>query len=207
MTKIIISFIFIATALFLIFGYVKPTFDDAEIIKSNTSQYDKALNKAREIQELKRSLLSRYNLFAGENLGKLEKLLPNNVDNVRLLLDIDGIASARGIRISAVKLQQDADKNTDAQTGGTIGFNSAAKAAQPFQSLVLEFTTIATYEEFKLFLQDLEHSLRIVDLVNLTVSPAQRPKKPTLDNAQPEEQVELPEIYKFKVGVRTYWLK
>jgi len=206
MTKIILSFIFIGIAIFLIFGYVKPTFDNAEAIKLNTAQYDKALSKAREIQELKRSLLSRYNLFAGSNLGKLEKLLPNNVDNVRLVLDIDGIASARGIRISSVKTQKDTDTATDAQTGGGVGFNSAAKAAQPYKTLILEFNTITTYADFKLFLQDLEHSLRLVDLVSLDVSPAQRPKS-TIGNKVLETEEDLPEIYKFKVGIKTYWLK
>ena len=203
---IILSFIFIGVAIALIFGFVVPTFDDAEAIKANTLQYDKALSKAKEIQELKRSLLSRYNLFAGENLGKLEKLLPNNVDNVRLVLDMDGMASGRGIRISSVKVQKDADKNTDIQTGSAVGFNSAASASQPYQTLVLEFTAIATYEEFKLFLQDLEHSLRIVDLVDLDVSPAQRPKS-TIGNKVLETEEDLPQIYKFKVGIRTYWLK
>jgi Tfp pilus assembly protein PilO len=208
MTKIILSFIFIALAIFLLFGFVKPTFDEAETIKQNTSQYDKALSKAQEIQELKRSLLSRYNLFAGTNLNKLEKLLPDHVDNVRLVLDIDGIASTRGIRISSVQVQKDADKETDVQIGSAVGFNSAATAAQPYQTLVLEFSAIATYEEFKLFLQDLEHSLRLVDLVNLEISPAQSvATATTVGNNQDEETVEEPDIYKFDVGVRTYWLK
>jgi len=206
MTKIILSFIFVGISIFLIFGYVKPTFDDAEAIKSNTTQYDKALNKAKEIQELKRSLLSRYNLFAGSNLGKLEKLLPDHVDNVRLVLDIDGIASARGIRISSVKAQRDENADTDAQIAGAVGFGSAATAAQAYQTLILEFNTVATYADFKLFLQDLEHSLRLVDLVNLDVSPAQRPKAPLVTENE-EEELALPEIYKFKVGIKTYWLK
>ncbi len=201
MTKIILSFIFLGIAGFLIFGFVKPTFDEAEMIKSSTTQYDKALSKAKEIQELKRSLLSRYNLFAGSNLGKLQKLLPDHVDNVRLVLDIDGIASARGIRISSVNAQKDIDKKTDVQTG-TVGFGSASLEAQPYQTLILEFTAIATYADFKLFLQDLEHSLRIVDLVSLDVSPAQRA---TIINQSDEQS--LPNIYKFKVGIKTYWLK
>jgi len=206
MTKIILSFIFIGVAGFLVFGYVKPTFDATEVIKTNTAQYAKALDKAKEIQELKRSLLSRYNLFAGSNLGKLEKLLPDHVDNVRLVLDIDGIASARGIRISSVKAQKDADRDTDVQIG-SVGFNSATVAAQPFQTLVLEFSAIATYGDFKLFLQDLEHSLRIVDLVSLDISPAQRPKTSTIGGEVPEDEIGLPEIYKFNVGIKTYWLK
>ncbi len=203
MTKIIISFVLIAVSIFIIFGYVKPTFDSAEEIKSNTVQYDKALNKAREIQELKRSLLSQYNLFAGSNLGKLKKLLPDDVDNVRLVLDMDGMASARGIRISSVKVQKDIDKKTDVQGGSVVGFNSAALASQQYQTLVLEFAAVATYEQFKLFLQDLEHSLRLVDLVSLEISPSSRSGRGTLSDTIST----TPAIYRFNVGIKTYWLK
>ncbi len=207
MFKIILSFIFIVISIFLIFGYVKPTFDKVGVIKTNVAQYQKALNKTREIQELKRSLLAQYNLFAGGNMEKLKKLLPDHVDNVRLVLDIDGIASQHGIRISAVKTKKDADIQTDAQTG-SIGFDQANQTIQPYNTLVLEFTTIATYADFKAFLKDLERSLRIVDLVSLEISPAQRPKMPTNpDGEEKPDEENLPSIYKFDVGIKTYWLK
>jgi len=143
MTKLLISLISIGASITLIFGFVVPTFDDAESIKAETVKYNTALNKAKEVQEIKRSLLAQYNLFAGSNLQKLEKLLPDHVDNVRLVLDMDSMASARGIRISSVKLQKDKNKDTDVQTGGTIGFNSAAVAAQPYQTLILQFVAVA----------------------------------------------------------------
>ncbi len=203
MTKIILSFIFIAASASLVFGYVKPTFDEAENIKDNTIKYDKALNKAKEIQDLKRSLLSRYNLFAGTNLNKLEKLLPDHVDNVRLVLDIDGIASTRGIRISSVKIEKDIDKSTDVQIASAVGFNTAVQAAMPYQTMVLKFSTITTYTDFKIFLQDLERSLRIVDLVNLTISPGHRKSS---GDAEAKDVDEEP-VYKFDVAIRTYWLK
>ncbi len=208
MTKIILSFIFAGVAVTLIFGYVKPTFNSAEKIKANTLQYDKALSKAAEIQTRKRTLLSKFNLFNSTNRGRLKKLLPDHVDNVHLVLDIDGIASDRGIRISSVKVQKDADIDTDVQMGSSaVGFSSASIAAQPYQTLVLEFSAVASYAEFKLFLEDLERSLRIVDLVDLSISQAQKVESGSVGGILEGGAVDGPSIYKFDVGVRTYWLK
>ena len=203
MTKIIISFILIGISIFVVFRYVKPTYNEAESVIDNTVKYTKALKKANEIQALRQSLLSQYNLFTNTNRDKLKKLLPNDVDNVRLVLDIDGIASARNIRISSVKVQKNQDKSTDIQTGTAIGFNSAATAAEQYHTLVLEFVAIASYEQFKLFMQDLEHSLRIVDLINLNVTQANQQRQSENKNNNDSE----PDLYKFNVGIRTYWLK
>jgi len=201
MTKIIISFILIGAAIATIFTYVKPTFDEAEKIKITVAQYDKAISKAKDIQDTKRNLLKQYNLFSVANRAKLKKLLPDHVDNVRLVLDIDGIASARGIQISSIKIEKDADKSTDVQTKDSIGFNTAMQSQFAYQSLILKFSAVATYADFKLFLHNLEHSLRIVDLVDLSISQASRSdnKSSTKDAA--------PELYKFDIGIRTYWLK
>jgi len=202
MVKIITSIILIIASLYIIFGYVKPTYNTTDAILKAGSQYDKALHKARQIQERKRLLLEQYNnLFAGQDLSKLEKMLPSTADNVRLILDIDGIAASRGIRIGSVKIQKSADARNSAQTGA-VGFATAEQSAQPYKSMVVEFTTVTTYENFKHFLQDLERSLRIVDLVSLKVSPAYRQKSTTTGQDNDE-----PAIYKFRVGIKTYWLK
>lgn len=209
MTKTIIAFILIAASVGLIFGYVRPTFNAAEVVKQDTAQYDQALSKAKEIQELKRSLLTQYNLFADGNLTKLRKLLPEHIDNVRLVFDLDGIATAHGIHVSGVKVQDTESARTDIQTStGAVGFNSAAQAAQAYDTRIIEFSTVATYAQFKAFLEDLERSLRIVDLVSLKVSGAQQPKQgggAAIDGSQQSTGGEY--VYRFDVGIRTYWLK
>lgn len=202
MTKIIISLVLIGLATLSIFGYVKPTYNETKEILADTAKYDKVLKKAREIQSLRQSLLSQYNLFDNMNREKLKKLLPDDVDNVRLVLDIDGIASARNIRIGSVKVQKQESKKPDIQTGTAIGFSSAEAASQKYETLILEFVTTAPYEQFKLFLQDLEHSLRVVDLVELGITQASSQKKTSGSSGSNEKS-----LYKFNVGIKTYWLK
>lgn len=172
--------------------YVRPTYDTVQDKRTNVAHYDEALNKTREIQELKSSLLSRYNLFAGTNLERLQKMLPDHVDNVRLVLDMDGIASKYGIRIQNVAIQE-ANKN-GAEASATV-LNAGNSQGRLYQSLNLNFDVVSTYDEFVLLLRDLESSLRVVDLTSLSVRP--RSSSQT-EGGQP--------VYTFEVSLRTYWL-
>ncbi len=202
MTKIILSIILSGISIFAIFYYVKPTYNEAKRTLASAAKYDQALGKAKEIQALRQSLLSQYNLFSDINRAKLNKLLPDDVDNVRLVLDIDGIAAARGIRIGSVKVQAAKDKPADSnvQTGNAVGFISAEQASSKYETLILQFSATAPYEQFKLFLRDLEYSLRIVDLTDLTITQVGSQRTSTDQNTGPS-------LYKFSVGIKTYWLK
>lgn len=187
---------FIGAAILTFAMYVRPTYDEIQENRAKVARFDQALEKTREIQELKRSLLSRYNLFVGANLDRLQKMLPDHVDNVRLVLDMDGIASRYGIRIQNVSVQQAGEGNGRRDGGSTILASQNAQN-KPFQSLTLNFEVVSTYDQFVQLLTDLENSLRIVDLVDLTI----RQRQDTGIGA------ELEPLYTFGVSLRTYWLK
>jgi len=193
MTKSILSILFIGASIMIFVLYVRPTYDGAKQNKAAVTQYDEALAKTREIQDLKSSLLSRYNLFSSANLDRLQKMLPDHVDNVRLVLDMDGIASKYNIRIQNVVVQEPGASTPE--NSGTI-LNGGATQNRPYQSLTLQFEVISTYDEFVLLLRDLETSLRVVDLTSLSVRPRTDLAGSSLN--QP--------LYTFGVSLRTYWL-
>lgn len=95
MTKLIIAIIMFVIAGGIVFAYVSPTYTAAMKVKEDAATYQQALEKATEVQNLKRGLLAKLNDFSGANIERLQKLLPEHVDNVRLVLDLDGMAEAR----------------------------------------------------------------------------------------------------------------
>ena len=99
MTKSIISLVCLSGAIALFFLYTKPTYDNLRSVTEKIGQYDLALDKAAELQRLKQSLLSRYNSFNPDDIERLHKLLPDHVDNVRLVLDLDTLASKHGLAL------------------------------------------------------------------------------------------------------------
>ena len=196
MTKTILSILFIGASIMIFVMYVRPTYDAVQTNRAQVGRFDEALAKTREIQELKSSLLSRYNLFAGANLDRLQKMLPDHVDNVRLVLDMDGIASKYGIRIQNVAVQESG--KADDEASGTV-LNGGATTGRPYRSINLQFQVVATYDDFVLLLRDLESSLRIVDMTTLSV----RRRSDERLNIEGDVQ---DAIYTFGVSLRTYWL-
>jgi Tfp pilus assembly protein PilO len=196
MTKIIISIIAIVLAVALFVGYTKPTYEKIENVKRDIVKFDQALAKSKELQELKRGLLSRYNTFSERDLIRLNKLLPDHVDNVRLVLDLDNLASRYGMAVQNVLISKSVEENPQEVTVlGSLGVQN-----DKFDSLTLQFATVGSYSNFVRFLEDLESSLRIVDLIGLTIEEA------NLSSEDEKDKLEEP-LYEYNVAIRTYWLK
>ncbi len=191
MTRTIVSFIALIAAAGVFFGYTKPAYDSSSAVRGQIAEYDTALSKASELQALKQNLLGRYNSFNPADIERLQKLLPDHVDNVRLILDLDNLAGRHGLALQnvAVSAPQTA---SDSQTAA----GSISSSKQRYDSLTLKFTTVATYDTFLQLLADLESSLRIVDLVSLRLAPASGTES---RSAQP--------LYTYDITIRTYWLK
>jgi Tfp pilus assembly protein PilO len=192
MVRMIIAIVGFVLAGAMFFLYTKPTYDLVKADSSEIAEYDTALDKAAELQQLKQELLSRYNSFDPSELDRLNKFLPDHVDNVRLILDLDNLAGRYGLALQNVDVSGAGATSAKTQTAiGAIGASSAK-----YDSLTLKFGTRGTYSNFVQFLSDLESSLRVVDLVALTIS---------ADTARVAGSGEP--MYAYQITLRTYWLK
>jgi Tfp pilus assembly protein PilO len=189
MTKTILSIVGLAIAGAAFFLYTQPSYDSVRALESEIGDYNQALQKATELQQLKQSLLSRFNAFNPADVDRLYRLLPDHVDNVRLVLELDNLAVRHGMALQNVILSNPRDE-TESGAVSAIG-----AGRQKYSSLTLKFTTFGSYENFRAFMHDLESSLRIVDLVSLNLQEARDFQSVT----------EL--LYRYDITVRTYWLK
>lgn len=182
MVRLTLPILFLLLAAGIFFGYIDSTYDDIQNLLVEEEKFDQALDKSKELQEIRDSLLSKYNTFSASDINRLMKLVPDNVDNVRLVLDIDNIASAYGMRIKNVTV----NKAQDSQAG-VIGPDEKL-----YESVILSFSIASSYENLISFLEDLEASLRIVDITELSLA---------------QSKTKEANLYEYNIGVRTYWLK
>jgi Tfp pilus assembly protein PilO len=191
MIRYIFALIGVTIAGAIFFWYTKPTYDSVQSVRAESSQYDAALAKAAELQQLKATLLTRYNSFNPTDLDRVLKLLPDHVDNVALILDLDNLAARYQMPIENV------DVSTPASSGSgvTAGIASIGASGQKYDSVTIRFATRGAYTDFQALLKDLEMQLRVVDLVQLSISPQ--------DAGDRTGQ----QIYSYEVMLRTYWLK
>lgn len=183
MTRIILPIILLAAALGLFIGYTNPNFQSIKQLLAQQASYNDALDKAQQLLKIRDKLLSTRASFSDEDVTKLAHMLPANVDNIRLIIDINAIASRHHAALSQVQLG-DALSSAGAQSSLAAGPSGTA-----IGSVEVGFTMTSSYNDFLAFEQDLEHSLRIIDVTKITFA------------ASPQD------LNSYSFTIRTYWLQ
>jgi Tfp pilus assembly protein PilO len=162
--------------------WVNPQYAIVKDYMAQSKDSDSALASVASLETMKATLVDKENSFNQADLDKLKKLLPDNVDNIRWFLDIQGIASRYGVTIQDISVADQAQKTTTTKTIGSSG--------KPYGQMALSFSVSTSYENLISFLKDLEQSLRIVEIKSLSF---------TADNKTPDR-------YKVSLGVNAFWL-
>ncbi|MDO8548468.1 MAG: hypothetical protein Q7R71_02235, partial [bacterium] len=92
MTRLLVPFILIGAALGLFVLYTNPSYQASKATAAEVSAYDDALTKSQELKSVRDQLVSKRNTFSADNVTKLSRVLPDNVDNIRFIIDINNIA-------------------------------------------------------------------------------------------------------------------
>ncbi len=184
------TILFFCGAVGIFFLYTSPSYDGMQSLEAQNAQYNAALDKAAQLQSLKQTLLQKYNSFDPNSLSRLSTMLPDQVDNIRLILDLDNLAGRFGMAIQNVNIS-----SPDTQSGSVV--SSISSAAQPYDSLTIQFSTHGTYQQFLQFLSALQSSLRLVDIQNITLSPGGATGAAQSTTA----------AYAYGLTLQTYWLR
>lgn len=178
----IMPIIFILAGIAIFFFYSNPQFQSLKNDIADQNQIVEANNKATTLRAVRQKLTDDRKQIAQTDVDKIAKMLPDGVENVGLIIDIDNIASKYGMRI----------RNTKVNDGGASKTSSVAIAGpdtKKFGTISLSFSVASTYENFIAFLRDLEGSQRLVDVTALTFTSNKEGR------------------YEFNVTLQTYWLK
>lgn len=109
----------------------KPIYSEIEALQKEGEAYEQALQNSANLQKERDRLTTKLNSFTPEDLAKLEKMLPNTVDNIKLILEIQEQASNQGIVVRNVQFEPkqfiEEEKPT---TSTTSGVNQNSVSAQ-----------------------------------------------------------------------------
>jgi len=181
--RYIFPFILIIAA---VLGFTMYTNPQYQALKGNMASYQEIMvanSKAASLRAARQKLSDDYAKIPQADVDKLNKMLPDSVENVGLIIDINNIATDNGMRIRNTKV----DDTTPSGTTNTV----AGPNAKKYGSISLTFSVTSQYDNFLTFLQKLESSQRLVDITNVTFSSSGNQT----------------DIYDFTVTLQTYWLK
>lgn len=183
----------LAIASFVMF--TDPAYQAVKNLKVVAAQYNTALTNSRELQQQRDSLNAKYRAISPDALVRLSKLLPDNADNIRLVIDIQQMAQSYGMSLSAIKFDAGQTAAATSAAGNQLAAGTPANVAQASKDygvFDLEFSTTSSYDNFLSFLKDIESSLRLTDIQSVTFSSG---------------DVAKIGLTTYTVKLRTYWLK
>lgn len=210
MTKLILATVFSIISILVFVFFTKPQYGTIREKQALLERINTEIENANKALSKFDALSQAYNSISQEEKQKLATMIPvNSVDNIQLILDIEGIANQYNVLLEKVDISRAIRRNTTNKAPkNKVGINVGASSKQLVNRLEIGFTVDATYDDFIRFLLDLEHSLRIVDLVELNFQTDTKGQNTTQPVIQLNENNNLPkdERYKFNMVLRTYWI-
>ncbi len=176
--KTLFSTILLFGAIGLFFGYTNGKYTLIKQTRAEIAELQEDFLKSKTIIAKRDDLKQTYSSFRSADLKALDNIIPDNVDNIRLIMDMNNIAQRYGLTLKGIVVDSNKKEKSP------IDDSSVKK----LDSLDVSFKLTATYENFVRFLRDLEKSLRIVDVTELTFKSTESG------------------VYDFNVSIRTYWL-
>ena len=176
---IIVTLVSVATFVLV----VQPQYAEVQELQAKGEELDDVLDNARTLRALRDNLLEKEQSLQAVDIARLEKLIPDSADNVRLILEFEQIAGRRNLEIAAAA----ADKEEEDDSQNT----SFDVETNDYGVVTLDFTIEGDYQDFILFLKDIEKNLRITDIKAVSISP----------------NGDSTTSFSFDISVDTYWLK
>lgn len=200
--RYIFLLIIIAVSVGSIILIVKPRYDNLKEARTEVSSYGSSLDTAEKLKQSREELIAKYNAIPKADLDSLKTLLPDAVDNIRLIIQIDSIAQKNNLSMLRNIDYQKIDE-TAASTSSDTSDSSTIAPGLPYGDLTLSFQTAGTYANFLAFAADLEQNLRLVDIVSIDFSTGDAQSSGATGAPAQTAGSNLT----YQVTLKTYWLK
>lgn len=187
MNSNILPLLALILAVGIFFGYVNPTWSGSvALTKTEIANNKLALSAADEYKKKQNALASAQNAIDQSDLDRLSTFLPDAVDNVGLILDINAVAARSGLSLENIDVMSNDQSSTD---GSAIDGALPIASVNLVGSIDLVLSAIGTYSALQVFLSEIEKSVRLLDIRDITVRGS--------DTG----------VYNYKMTVRLYWLR
>lgn len=176
-----------AVAIAIFFAYVNPIWSGPiAVAKAGIASDNQALTAANQYTAQQNALISALNAIDSTDIVRLSVFLPDSVDNVRLILDLNALAARSGLSLSNIDVSANDSASSESTNAGTGALPTTATS--PVSSADLSLSAVGTYPALQNFLQGVEKSERLLDARDVVITGS--------DTG----------VYTYKMTLRLYWL-
>ena len=185
--KQILSTLLILISVLVLVFYTKPEYDKAIALKADLVQFEQTLKEAKDLQDKWAEILNNYTNLSQEDIDRLVKLVPDNIDNIKLVLEVNELVGQYGLTLKDIEVVDPEKRNGQKISEGAI------KGSPLYGQVNIDFSLSGSYDNFVALLGRLEKSLRMIDVTKITFK-------------APKDEKKLNE-YDFDLTLSTYWLR
>jgi Tfp pilus assembly protein PilO len=163
MLKKIFPILLIIIAITLFFWYIKPAYQDTEATRSQIEEYETSLSQITEIQEIRDNLLRKYNQLPQTNIYVVNRVLPESLDEVRLLVELNQIALPYNLRVQDIEFTNRSDSQESLERQ-----ERSEAPRKVYEFAQVSFSVKGSYADAVTFARDVEKSTRLIDITGFT---------------------------------------
>jgi Tfp pilus assembly protein PilO len=191
MRKLLYPILFLILAGFGFFWYLQPTYADIQELQGRIGDYDETLSQVDQLQTELNEELEKRDGITNDQIDRLDQILPETVDTVRFLIELDQIAAQHGMSVDEVSFSGAPSRfgGSGGNEGGSAGYNS----------LEASFSVSGSYADVQNFMRDIERSSRLLDITNFSLAA-------TTNDTNNGQEVSLSVgDNEYTFTLRTYW--
>ncbi len=162
MSQIIAPILFLIASIGLYFSYIGPSLDTLRQATDLRDRLVAAVEKYEELFERRASLNADYDSIPLAERENLHRILPDEIDPVRIVIDIDRLARSEGIGLEVSSFELPRLQATQSGRG-------TEEVKNQLMTWVMSTTVEGGYVGFKNFLSTLERSMTIFDVTQLEI--------------------------------------
>jgi Tfp pilus assembly protein PilO len=176
MQKLITTLFFLIAAIAVFFSWTQPYIDGIKVLSQEEQELNEILLNSRNLQERRDEILGVYNTINQNDIFRLNKLLPEQMRAIDMVIEIENIVKGHGLLFKNIGIAAPAKEK-----------NIFGLMKKDFETVPLTMVVSGPYNSFVSFLEDLEKSLYLIDINQLTFSSGK------VDS------------YEFTIRANTYW--
>lgn len=148
MIKHVIGIVLLLVGAGAVYLFALPGLEDARAMQESVGVLESLISKTEELNSVGSAVIERYQTVEDRDLRRVNALVPDKIDNVKLILEIQKLAERFGLSVQRIDVSGTGVKDYAGQVINIVSFDAE----------ILGF-----YNDFVDFMEELELSERIID--------------------------------------------
>lgn len=130
-----------------------PMWDDVKAATIEVQTLDALIERRETLNAIGADVIKRYQAVSQADLRRIDMLVPDSIDNVKLILELQRMAEQFNLNVERIDVAGEGSRDLAGRRLNTVSFQANLSGS---------------YSDFIIFLEQLEKNQRIIDLRSLS---------------------------------------